>query len=134
MGHLAHPSTEPRHEVSVRPRLYRTPRTSAPNPARDHIRIATHSSRAAATKIAVISAPMILTIAVPSSVLSYSGGCAMGMPEADRPQLHGSSSWTRLPATPEAGDVPDKRETCPPMRAYFPRLRRVAEVTEVGQG
>jgi len=24
---------------------------------------------------------------------------------------------------PEAGDVPGKRETCPPVRAYFPRLR-----------
>ena len=31
---------------------------------------ATHSSRATATKIAVISAPMILAIAVPSSVQS----------------------------------------------------------------
>ena len=65
-GHLAHPSTG--HGVSVRPRLYRTQRTSAPNPASDHMRVATHSSRATATKIAAISAPMILAIAVPSSV------------------------------------------------------------------
>jgi len=41
---------------------------AAPNPASDHMRVATHSSRATATKIPVISAPMIFAIAVPSSV------------------------------------------------------------------
>src|SRR5438093_375351 len=92
--------------------------TSAPDPASDHIRIATHSSRASATKIAVISAPMILAIAVPSLVLSHSSGYATRMPEADRPQVHGSSSWTRLPETREAGDVLGKRESCPFVRAY----------------
>ena len=45
-----------------------------PNLASDHLRIATHSSSAAATKIAAISAPMILAIAVPSSVGLNSSG------------------------------------------------------------
>src|SRR2546425_11815559 len=45
------------------------------------------------------------------------------MPEAGRKQVRGSSSHTRLPAMPEAGDVPGKRENCPPVKAYFPRLR-----------
>ncbi len=62
---------------------------------------------------------MILAIAVPSSVSLISSGHAMRMPEADRTQVHGSSSWTRLPETREVGDVPGKRETCPLVRAYF---------------
>jgi hypothetical protein len=95
------------------------------------MRIATHSSRAAATKIAVISAPMILTIAVPSSVLSYSSEYAMRMPEADRTQVRDSSSLDEVAAMPEAGDVPDKRETCPRPWRLFPQA--VAKVTEVGQ-
>ena len=101
---------------------YQTQRASAPNPASDHMRIAAHSSRASATKIAVISAPMILAIAVPSSVGLNSSGHAMRMPETDRPQVRGSSSWTRLSETREAGDVPGKGETCLFVRAYFPRL------------
>ncbi len=46
----------------------------------------------------------------------------MRMPETDRPQVRGSSSWTRLSETREAGGVPGKGETCPFVRAYFPRL------------
>ena len=42
--------------------------------ASDHMRIVTQPSRASATKMVVISAPMILAIAVPSSVLSHSSG------------------------------------------------------------
>ena len=81
------------------------------------MRIVTQPSRVTATKMVVISAPMILAIAVPSSVLSHSSGYATRMPEADRAQVRGSSSWTRLPAMPEAGDVPGKREICPLMKA-----------------
>ena len=44
---------------------------AAPKPASDHMRIVTHSSRATATKIPVISAPMIFAIAVPSSGVSH---------------------------------------------------------------
>jgi len=88
------------------------------------MRIATHSSRAAATKIAVISAPMILTIAVPSSVLSYSSGYAMRMPEADRTQVRDSSSLDEVAATSESGDVPGQWETCPAYEGFSRRLRR----------
>ena len=110
---------------------YRTRRTSAPNPASDHIRIATHSSSAAATKIAVISAPMILTIAVPSSVLSCLSGYAMRMPEADRTQVRDSSSLDEVAATSESGDVPGQWETCPAYEGFSCRLRRMVKPTHL---
>ena len=113
-------------DIRIRPRLYRTPRTSAPNPASDHMRIATHSSSAAATKIAVISAPMILTIAVPSSILSYSSGYAMRMPEADRTQVRDSSSLDEVAETSESGDVPGQWETCPAYEGFSCRLKRIS--------
>jgi len=96
------------------------------------MRIATHSSRAAATKIAVISAPMILTIAVPSSVLSHSSGCAMRMPEADRTQVRDSSSLDEVAATSESGDVPGQWETCPAYEGFSCRLRRMVKPTSTG--
>jgi len=70
------------------------------------MRIVIQPSSASATKMAVISAPMILAIALPSLVLSHSSGYATRMPEADCTQVHGSSSWTRLPAH-------RRRATCP---------------------
>ena len=47
----------------------------------------------------------------------------MRMPEAGRVQVCGSSSLDTFARTPEVGDVPGKREICPSMSAYFPRLR-----------
>ena len=86
------------------------------------MRIVTQPSRVTATKMIVTSAPMILAIAVPSSVLSRAGRYAMRMPEAGRAQVRGSLSLDEVAAMPGAGDVPDTRETCPP-GSYFPRLR-----------
>jgi len=90
------------------------------------MRIVTQPSRVTATKMIVISAPMILAISVPSCVLSHSNGYAMRMPEAGRAQVRGSLSLDEVAAMPGAGDVPDRRETCPPVwddrcakRAYF---------------
>jgi len=86
------------------------------------MRIVTQPSRVTATTMIVISALMILAIAVPSSVLSHASGCAMRMPEAGRTQVRGSLSLDEVAATLGAGDVPDRRETCP-LVSYFPRLR-----------
>jgi len=47
----------------------------------------------------------------------------MRMPEADRAQDRGSSSLDTIAAMPEGGDVPGKREICPPMSAYSPEAQ-----------
>ncbi len=85
------------------------------------MRIVTQPSRVTATKMIVISAPMILAIAVPSSVLSRASSTQWGWQRAG-PQVRGSLSLDEVAATPGAGDVPDTWETCPP-GSYFPRLR-----------
>jgi hypothetical protein len=69
---------------------------------------------------------MILTIAVPSSVLSCSSGYAMRMPEADRTQVRDSSSLDEVAATSESGDVPGQWETCPAYEGFSCRLRRIS--------
>jgi len=66
---------------------------------------------------------MILAIAVPSSAPFHLSGKATGMPGADRTQVRGSSSGTRLPAIPEAGDMPGKREIFPLMSDVSLRVR-----------
>ena len=82
---------------------YQTQRASAPNPASDHMRIAAHSSRASATKIAVISAPMILAITVPSSVRAgRQRGC----------QKPVASKFAVLRVTHDCPRCP-RRATCP---------------------